>query len=268
MSKEGDGNDSDDGGASAADNAGAEVVSAPEWLGEAHRGDFFDAETGQVNAEKMYAAYTDTAKKVSARDADLRRVLEPEIRSKIEADRLAARPDTVDGYTMDFPENFFPEGVTFEPDESNPLLAFWKEQCFEHGFTNEQYQKGVQQYVDGMINAMPNMSEVAKELGENGQDRIDAASLWLRRNLNSDEFSALSELVESRAGVEAVEKLISLKSDPKINNLVNTIRQSPKLTEQDLRGLISSDAYQDSLHPDHASVREKVEMGYQRLYDT
>lgn len=111
-----------------------------------------------------------------------------------------------------------PEGLTVEIKAEDPLWAEFQNIAREHGVDRAGFGKFVGAFARYQIAAQE--AEIAAyvadktALGANADARITAAKNWLTGNMKAEHAEALADLTVSRAGVEAVEALIRMKSGP------------------------------------------------------
>lgn len=136
--------------------------------------------------------------------------------------KAAAREDVpgeAESYDLKLPEGFtVPEGLEIEFKADDPLWTDFQALGKKHGLTREgfgefvgamaKYQLGLQQAdIDAFV-------EQKAALGANADTRIRAAGDWLKANMKAEHADALADLTVSKAGVEAIEALIRMKSGP------------------------------------------------------
>ncbi len=235
---------------------GEETPTRPEYLPEK----FWNAETNEVNLEGLTTSYGALEKKLGTTRADVRK----EVEAEAEAERAKNRPATPEDYRIALPEGTLPGGVTFEADDGNPMLEFWRGFAYEHGLTDEMFNKGVAAYAKALTADLPDNAAELEKLGEKGAERADTAHKFLKGNLTAENFEALDGLVDTAAGVEAVEQLMKLAKGPNIGrNNENETGETDGLTIEKLREMVRDVRYWQLKDP--VFVRQ-VDDGFKKLY--
>lgn len=62
-----------------------------------------------------------------------------------------------------------------------PLLQWWSETAKAKGLSQEEFDKGVEAFVNNEISSLPNQDNERELLGENATQRIEAADLWSKK---------------------------------------------------------------------------------------
>lgn len=220
-----------------------ETINRPDNIPEK----FWDTSAGSANVDALAEAYTSLEKKMFTKNEVLREELSNE--------RLAGRPEDLSKYTP--PET---EGV--EWTDNDPLLSFWREQSFEMGLNNDQFQNGVMAYVKAQQDASPNIEAEMAKLGEDAQTRVDAVKAW-SDNLTSETQQQLSRIANTAEGLIAVEELMASAS--KSASVVNdqSIEATPK-TIQELQQAMNSPEYWDPARRNPKLI-EEITNGFAQL---
>jgi hypothetical protein len=71
-----------------------------------------------------------------------------------------------------------------------PIVQWWKETAKQAGLNQEQFDQGVNMFVQNAIAALPDPTEEMQKLGDSAKERVEAAELWSKkksftRNLQS-----------------------------------------------------------------------------------
>lgn len=133
---------------------------------------------------------------------------------KTEADTAAAAiPKDAAGYKITLPEKFeIPKGLEFKVDEKDPNVANLRAFAVANKLPQETVTGLVGVYAGMLLEGLKADGEfLAKEktaLGAKADDRIDAARMWAEGTLGKDKAGALAPLLETKAGVEALEAII------------------------------------------------------------
>ena len=96
----------------------------PEWLPEKYK-------TG----EDLAKAYKELESKLGTKEEDFRAKFMEEIQSEAFKDR----PETAGDYQL-------PDFVDQEQAVDNDLLRWWSEHSFENGYSQDEFQKGLEMY--------------------------------------------------------------------------------------------------------------------------
>jgi hypothetical protein len=221
----------------------------PEWLPEK----FWDSKAKAPNVENLAKSYVELEKGRSNIE---------ELKAKWEAERLAARPETPDSYTL--PEN---EALDPEALAASPIVQLWRKAAYEAGLGQEQFEAVINEYVETEIRRMEAQreAEMAK-LGDNAVARTQAVALWAQKVLGADteEFAALQRMAVDAAGVRALEKLMELTRDID-TGAGDPPEKEPELTEADVRKIMNTPAYYHPQKRDPAVVA-RVEEFFRKKY--
>lgn len=135
---------------------------------------------------------------------------------KVEQDvRKSALPKSPADYQLTLPPAFqAPEGVTFEPDASDPLYQFARDQAFRRGMDQETFSEMYGVYAAAEIAKHQHTHYVREAnlaaLGSAAPARLDAISTWLTARAG-DDGKAMGEFLHRFPAVgmvRAVENLI------------------------------------------------------------
>lgn len=177
----------------------ANEATRPDWLPEA----FWDSEGKAIKGADLKAQFDElTAFKAG------------------EESRRAAAPEKPDGYQLKLPEGLdLGEGVTFQPDETDPLFAFGREVAHSMGLD----QAGFETLLVGPFAKMQAAqakanAEIIKAnleaLGPKGGERQKAIETWLGAKLGPDAAALIgaTQLLNTKPGVELFERIHRLAS--------------------------------------------------------
>lgn len=175
--------------------AGAEVA-RPEYIPE----QFWDADAKAPKAEdltKVFAEYPDLQK------------------FKTEADtRAAALPKTAADYKIELPKDFkIPEGLKFQVDEKNPLVASARGFADKYRLPQEAMSDLIGMWsnilLDGRKAEQTEADATKQALGAKADERVAAAQTWATGLLGKDKAGVIAPLLRTKDGVEAVETIIA-----------------------------------------------------------
>lgn len=135
------------------------------------------------------------------------------------AERAADVPGEGEAYDLALPDGFEkPEGIEIEFKADDPLWADFQSIAREAGVGKKTFGKFVGAFAKYQIAAHEaDINTFVAEktaLGANADARIKAAESYLKANLPTVQAEALGGALISKAGVEALETLIKLKSGP------------------------------------------------------
>ncbi len=111
-----------------ADVEQASAPERPEWLPEKYN-----------TAEDLAKAYKELESKLGAKDEEIRNQILEEIQSEAFSDR----PEKAGDYQL-------PEIVDEEFAVDNELLKWWSDHSFENGYSQEEFQKGIEMYAQAI----------------------------------------------------------------------------------------------------------------------
>ncbi len=227
-----------------------EEIVKPDYVSEK----FWNKDTKEINVEELSASYNSLEKKLGSRTEELSK----QVREDIEKERLGKVPKE---YELKQPE--IPDGVNIEINKDIPLLQWWEETAKNQGLSQDEFDKGIQQFIDNQISSLPSVEAEHKVLGDNAKGRIEAAELWAKKNLTTDGYNTVSNLASTANGVKVIEEMMKLTKDAPIPEADTAIEATPSL--MDLRSMMNDPRYFDSSKRDPAYV-EKVTKLYEKYY--
>ena len=227
-----------------------EEIVKPDYVSEK----FWNKDTKEIIVEELSASYNSLEKKLGSRTEELSK----QVREDIEKERLGKVPKE---YELKQPE--IPDGVNIEINKDIPLLQWWEETAKNQGLSQDEFDKGIQQFIDNQISSLPSVEAEHKVLGDNAKGRIEAAELWAKKNLTTDGYNTVSNLASTANGVKVIEEMMKLTKDAPIPEADTAIEATPSL--MDLRSMMNDPRYFDSSKRDPAYV-EKVTKLYEKYY--
>lgn len=210
----------------------------PEWLPEKYK-------TG----EDLAKAYKELESKLGAKDEEIRDQLIEEIQKEAFADRPASAGD----YTL-------PEIIDEDAAVDNELLKWWSDHAFENGYSQEEFEKGIQMYAESAMSSEPDLDAEAAKLGDNAEARIDAASLFANKFFPEETLPAIEKMCESHEGILALESIMAAVKD---GSFAGDTSPASGVTEADLRTKMNDPRYWKDRDPHF--IKEVTE-GFQQLY--
>jgi hypothetical protein len=210
----------------------------PEWLPEKYS-------TG----EDLAKAYRELESKLGTKDEDLRK----QIVEEIQTEAFSERPESAGDYQL-------PESVDQESAVDNELLQWWAEHSFENGFSQEEFNKGIEMYSQAVGNAQPDLEGEAAKLGENANDRIQAASMFADKFFPTEAIPAVERMCESHEGILALETIMEAMKD---GSFAAEAQSTAGQSEADLREMMNDPRYWKDRDPHFI---KQVTEGFQGLY--
>ena len=226
-----------------------EESTRPEHISEK----FWNQDTGEVNVESLSTSYNALEKKLGQRTDELTK----QIRTDMEQERNAKVPEK---YEITMPE--IPEDIDMEVHEDQPLLKWWGETARSMGLSQEQFNEGINQFVQNEINGLPNIEEESKQLGDNSKDRIESANLWAKKHLSENAYNTMSKLSSTAEGVKALEEIMALNKSSVMPNNPTAVEAKPSL--EDLRSMMKDPKYWKDGEKDPAYI-ERVSKLFEQV---
>ena len=156
-----------------------------------------------------------------------------------------------------------PEGINEEMVNDNPMTEWWNGIAKENGFTQEEYEAGINTYVEMMQSQQPNIEAEMEALGENANSRLDAVNAWASKNFPPEEFEAIQySLGTSAQGIQALERMMEMgQSGVRSEQYAQPEKQ---LTMADARAMMQDKRYFDPRYRDETYVA-KVDAAFRML---
>jgi hypothetical protein len=210
----------------------------PEWLPEKYS-----------SGEDLAKAYKELESKLGTKEEDIRSKLLEEIQTEAFGDR----PDSAGDYQL-------PDIVDNDLAVDNELLQWWSEHSFENGYGQEEFQKGIEMYAQAINGSQPDLEAEASKLGDNANDRIQAASMFANKFFPEQSLPAIERMCESHEGILALEAIMEATKDGSFSDGTQPTGQT---TQAELDQMMQDPRYWDK--NDTAYVKQ-VEEGFKRLY--
>ena len=234
----------------ATDSQEQPVVAKPEFVQDK----FWDAERKEVNLENLASSYNALEKKLGSRTEDLSK----QIRTDLEQEKLGKTPEE---YKVNLPE--LPENVDVTVSDDMELVQWWKDTAKQNGLSQEQFDQGVNAFVNNAVATLPDVNAEMEKLGDNAKERIEASELWSKKNLSPESYSTFSSLAATAEGVKVVEEIMKLTKDSPIPTTPTQVSVTPN--EDDLKSMLQDPRYWDSSKRDPAYVKRVTEL-YEKAY--
>lgn len=215
---------------------------------------FWNKDTNEINIEELASSYNSLEKKLGSRTEDLTAQIREDLANEVKA-------NVPENYEIKMPE--IPENVQMDINPEMPLLQWWSETAKAKGLSQEEFNKGIEAFVNNEISSLPDIDNERELLGENANQRIEAADLWSKKNLSSDSYEAIAEFASTAKGVKALEEIMKLNKDAPIPQTETAIEAAPSL--EDLRSMMKDPRYWKDGERDQAYIN-KVSMMYEKYY--
>ena len=213
----------------------------PEWLPEKYS-----------SGEDLAKAYKELESKLGGKEEDIKSKLMEEIQTEA----FSSRPDSAGDYQL-------PDVIDAEAAVDNDLLRWWSEHSFENGFSQEEFQKGIEMYASSnMEDSGPDLEAESKKLGENASTRIEAASMFASKFFPEESLPAIERMCESHEGIIALE---AIQDALKGGSFAGNAQPTAGLNEAKLREMMNDPRYHNPRDRDPNFVRE-VEEGFKQVY--
>ena len=182
--------------------------------------------------------------------------LKDEFIKELEEQAIEETPET---YAM--PK--LPEGITEEMVQENPMYSWWQETAKTNGMNQEEYEAGINAYVEMMQSQQPDIEKEMEALGENANSRIYAVNAWASKNFPPEEYEAIQySLGASASGIQALERIMEMnKTGVRSEQFTQPEKQ---LTMADARAMMQDKRYYDPKYRDDAYVA-KVDAAFRML---
>jgi hypothetical protein len=206
---------------------------------------FWNSDLNEVNVEELGASYKALEKKLGQRTEELAGT----IREEVLADLSGQAPEK---YEMVMPE--LPDGVQIDVDPEQPLLKWWEETARSKGLSNEDFNRGIEAFVQNEIAGLPDRDTQLNLLGENATQRIESADLWAKKNLSESSYAAIANMASTAEGVKAIEEIMALNKDAPIPTTETKI--DVQLDPLDLRSMMADERYWKDGAKDPAYIKK------------
>ena len=210
----------------------------PEWLPEKYK-----------TPEDLANAYKALESKLGTKEEDMRNAILEEIQGQAFSDR----PETANDYQL-------PESIDETQAVDNNLLRWWAEHSFENGYSQEEFEQGIEMYAQAMMGTQPDLEAEAARLGDNAEARIQAASNFANKFFPEDALPAIERMCESAEGIIALEAIQEALKDGSFSGNATPMAG---VSEGDLREMMRDPRYWQEKDPHYI---KQVTDGWQRLH--
>ena len=228
------------------------VSDKPEYVQDK----FWDVDRKEVNLENLASSYNALEKKLGSRTDDLSK----QVRQDLEQERLGKVPEE---YKITVPE--LPENVDVSVSDDMEIVQWWKETAKQNGLSQEQFDQGVQVFIDNAMATLPNVEQEMQKLGDASKERVEAAELWSKRNLSPEAYSTISSFAATADGVKAIEEIMKLTKDSPMPTTPTQVSVTPDLG--DLKSMMNDPRYYDQSKRDDSYIKRVTEL-YEKAYET
>jgi len=212
----------------------------PEWLPEKYK-----------TPEDLAKAYKELESKIGSKEEDLRN----KIVEELQAEAFSERPADKGDYQL-------PEIVDESMAVDNDLLSWWADHAFENGFSQTEFEKGIEMYAQAIQGSQPDLEAERSKLGDNANDRIQAANMFANKFFPEAALPAIERMCESHEGVIALEAIMEAVRD---GGYTEGTSAAGGVSEDSLREMMQDERYWNPVKRDAAYVR-KVQEGFDKLY--
>ena len=211
----------------------------PEWLPEKFS-----------SPEDMAKSYQALSSKLGEKEEDIRNRLMEELQTQASE----GVPEEAGGYEL-------PDFIDEEAAMDNDLLQTWAEHCHSNGYTHEEFQKGIEMYMNG-VGTGPDLEAEAAKLGDNSNERIEAVSLFAHKFFPEEALPAIERLMEGADGVVAMELIMEKMQDTSVSDGNNI---NATFNETELQEMMKDERYWSPARRDMNFVKQ-VDEGFRKLY--
>ena len=218
----------------------APVSDRPEWLPEKFK-----------SPEDMASSYSELESKLGQGETALR----DKILSELEAEAYSNRPASAGDYAI--PEMIDPELAT-----DNELFQWWANHAYENGYSQEEFENGIEQYAAALEAMGPDLDAERQALGDNADARIEAVELWSQKFFPEEFNEVVMTIGQTAKGIEALEFLMQNMQGSSVSR---DGQPAMRMSEDELRTMMQDPRYWNPVKRDAAYVK-KVEEGFSQIY--
>jgi hypothetical protein len=210
----------------------------PEWLPEKYK-----------TPEDLAKAYKELESKIGSKEEDIR----AKILEEINAEAFEGRPETAGDYQL-------PETIDESAAVDNELLKWWSEHSYENGYTQEEFEQGIEMYAKAIAGTQPDMEAEAAKLGDNAHARIESASAFANKFFPKEALPAIERMCETHEGILALEAIQEAMKD---GSFANDTQPAGQTTEAELREMMNDPRYWKDRDPHFI---KQVTEGFQQIF--
>jgi hypothetical protein len=213
---------------------------------------------GKPDYQKVLKSYTELERQQFRR----REEVAAEVKTQLEADRVAALPATPGDYKIDGEFKIGEQAIQLKADD--PMLNWLKETAHHYGVPQDDVNKIIQGYVGQMIAAQPAWVDEAKLLGANADARHARVDGWLRGNLSAENYNTMARMPATANLIKAVEELMVVAGSPPIADNAADL-PGETYTRAELAQMMRDPKYSGVGGRIDPAFVAKVRAGFQRL---
>jgi|10_taG_2_1085330.scaffolds.fasta_scaffold04449_8 hypothetical protein len=223
---------------------------------------FWDGDAGSVNYEAWGKSYNEMGGKLRSQKAELT----DSIRSELETERFANRPESASDYKLEMPESIaesMPEGVEWQWEDGDPMVGWWRDVVHEAGGDQDMFNSGIEMYMASQLGGLPDLDSEMEALGDHAAPRVERVQMWAQQNLSEEGMAGLTDMMTSAEAIGVMEELMSKMGEAPFS-AQDIPGRGDGTTYADLRAKMEDPKYWNPLLRDDAYVKD-VEAGFQRL---
>tara|TARA_R110000823_G_scaffold100826_2_gene216688 strand:- start:249 stop:1019 length:771 start_codon:yes stop_codon:yes gene_type:complete len=182
-----------------------------------------------------------------------------ELQAELLEQAYSERPETIGDYKI-------PEILDQDKVADNELLNWWANHSYDNGFSQKDFEKGIEIYAKNLpqeesIEVV--QQEELSRLGDNANARIDAVSRFVYKDFPPETHGALEKLAETADGIIALETMMGNRVEGSVIN--NNTQPVSRVTEIQLREMMKDERYHNPTKRDQNFVN-KVDAGFKELF--
>lgn len=212
----------------------------PEWLPEKYN-----------TPEDLAKAYKELESKLGTKEDDIRNKLLEEIQSQA----FEGRPESAGDYQL-------PESIDEEASVDNELLQWWAGHSFENGYSQEEFEQGIEMYAKAIAGTQPDLEAEAKKLGDNANARIEAANVFAHKFFPQEALPAIERMCETHEGILALEAIQEALKD---GSFAGNTQPAGQTNEAELQEMMRDPRYWNPSQRDPNFVKQ-VQDGFKQIY--
>lgn len=212
----------------------------PDWLAEKFN-----------TPEDLANAYTNLESKLGQSEETIR----TNVMSELEEEFNNGRPASSGEYEL-------PESLDAEEAQDNELLNWWANEAWENGYSQEEFAKGIDMYVNAINANQPDIEAEFENLGDNAQDRVNAVELWANANFQEEHMDAIRMLGSTAKGIEVMEILMEQLRGSQMNGQA---QPAGVPSEADLTAMMKDPRYWNPKDRDPNFIKQ-VDEGFSKIF--
>lgn len=212
----------------------------PDWLAEKFN-----------TPEDLANAYTNLESKLGQSEETIR----TNVMSELEEEFNNGRPASSGEYEL-------PESLDAEEAQDNELLNWWANEAWENGYSQEEFAKGIDMYVNAINANQPDIEAEFENLGDNAQDRVNAVELWANANFKEEHMDAIRMLGSTAKGIEVLEILMEQLRGSQMNGQA---QPAGVPSEADLTAMMKDPRYWNPKDRDPNFIKQ-VDEGFSKIF--